>query len=162
MRNTITLLHTAILLLLMQGVGFAQDPQVPASYSNVFYDENQQLYLLEGEKRYYADTSESKYTLEKLLGKAEGTEKGVTLDFGDIEGSIVYGLIPYGQAPHPLPVFRFEKPLEEGKVTINIVDDFKDPYDFVNWKTNKYLTIGYRISNKTGSILFDVEVSVKG
>ena len=162
MRNTTTILLTAVLLLLLQRTGFAQDLQVPASYSNLFYDENDQLYLVHGDQRYYADTTPSKYTLEKLLGKAVGTDTGLTLDFGDIEGSIVYGLIPYGKAPHPLPVFRFEKPLEEGKVTINIVKDFKDPYDFVDWKTNKYLTIGYRISNTKGSILFDGEVSVKG
>ncbi|MEM6271758.1 MAG: metallophosphoesterase [Bacteroidota bacterium] len=162
MKASLTLLHAALLLLLLRGPAFAQEPSVPGSYSNIFYDEDQQLYLADGDQRYYADTSSPKYTLQNMLGNARGTETGVTLDFAGLEGYIVYGLIPYGQAPHPLPVFRFEKKLEAGKVSIDIANDFKDPYDFVNWKRNHYLTLGYRLTDPAGSILFDGEVSLTG
>jgi len=162
MKKSIFLLPIAPLLVLFSAVSVAQSPQVPAAYTNIFYDEDGRLYLQEKKKRHYAETSPATYTLESMLGNAEGTKKGVTLDFGELEGEIIYGLIPYGQAPHPLPVFRFNKTLKKGKVDINIADDFKDPYDFVNWKRNQYLTIGYRLLDKNGATLFDGEVSLKG
>ncbi len=135
---------------------------VPASYSNIAYDEQGRLYMANGEERYYEDTTAGKYSIEQLLGSPIATEKGVQLDFGDLKGTITYGLIPYGQAPHPLPVFRFKKELEKGKVEIDILEDFQYPYDFVNWQENKFMTIGYRVASKKGTVLFDGEVTVKG
>lgn len=162
MKKTTIILSTGFLLFLFQSTGLAQNLKVPSSYSNIAYDEEKGVYLEMGEQRYYADSSPSKYTLEKMLGKALGTENGVMLDFGDVEGNITYGLIPYGKAPHPLPVYRFQKALDCGKVVINIAEDFKTKYDFVDWKKNKYLTIGYRLTGTSGSILFDGEVALTG
>jgi hypothetical protein len=152
---------TTLLLLLLLAFQTAK-AQVPASYANLHYDEQGRLYYQEGEARYYADTVPPAYTLTQCLGMAKGTDSGVSLDFGGFEGSITYGLIPYGQAPHPLPVFRFNKRLEEGKVTINIATDFRDPYDFTGWKESGLATIGYRLINQQGAIIFDGEISVVG
>jgi len=148
--------------MLFQSVVYAQENKVPSSYSNINFDENNRLYLTQNGQQFYAQSIDAKYSIEKLLGNPTGTNQGIQLDFGKLEGSITYGLIPYGQVPHPLPVFRFSKKLNNGKVNINIKDDFKYPYDFVNWKENKFLTIGYRIISNKGVILFDGEVSVKG
>nr|WP_299342667.1 hypothetical protein [Allomuricauda sp.] len=140
---------------------FAQTVEIPKSYSNMLEDENG-LYLKDGDQRYYAVKSKPLYTLEQLFGNPEGTEEGVKLDFGDFKGDITYGLIPYGKAPHPLPVFRFVKTLESGKVDINIGRDFRYPYDFVDWQKNKILSIGYRLTDETGMVVYDGEVSLKG
>lgn len=109
----------------------AQNIDIPSSYSNILADENG-IYLKEDDKRHYAVKSEPQYNLKQLFGKPEGTSEGVKLDFGDFQGTITYGLIPYGKAPHPLPVFRFVKTLESGIVDINIKRDFRYPYDFVD------------------------------
>lgn len=156
MKPTTTLLFLALLALQTAAA------QVPSSYANLHFDEQGRLYYQDGEARHYADTAPPDYTLSQCLGRAVGTENGVSLDFGGFEGSITYGLIPYGQAPHPLPVFRFTKKLEEGKAEINIASDFKDPYDFTGWKESGQATIGYRLINKQGAIIFDGEVSVTG
>lgn len=139
----------------------SQQVEIPKSYSNIYSDEKG-IYFQDNGARYYADKSEPNYTLKQLFGNPKGTAEGVLLDFGNFKGQITYGLIPYGKAPHPLPVFRFVKTLESGQVNINIKRDFRYPYDFVDWQKNQKLTIGYRLSDETGMVVYDGEVSLKG
>ena len=162
MKKINSFLSIVLFSILINTIVFSQETQVPESYSNIAFDKNNNLYLTQNGKRLYADTNKAKYTIQKLIGNPIGTKEGVELDFGNLKGSITYGLIPYNQVPHPLPVFRFSKELNKGKASINIADDFKYPYDFVNWKENKHLTIGYRVISEKGMILFDGEVSLKG
>ena len=140
---------------------FSQNIEIPESYSNIQMDEKG-LFLQDGDERYYASPSEADYTLEQLFGNPKGTDEGVLMDFGDFKGVITYGLIPYGKAPHPLPVFRFVKTLELGKVDINIKRDFRYPYDFVDWQKNQKLSIGYRLTDESGTVIYDGEVSLQG
>ncbi|WP_435624452.1 DUF7800 domain-containing protein [Flagellimonas sp.] len=140
---------------------FSQNIEVPESYSNIQIDEKG-LFLQDGDERYYASPSKADYTLEQLFGNPQGTDEGVLMDFGDFKGVITYGLIPYGKAPHPLPVFRFVKTLESGKVDINIKRDFRYPYDFVDWQKNQKLSIGYRLADESGMVVYDGEVSLQG
>ena len=109
---------TAISTLLFSACA-AQVNRIPASYSNIGQDQVG-LYLSKDGKKYYADSAKAQYSAPQLLGKPTGTADGIQLDFGNLMGSITYGMIPYGQAPHPLPVFRFTNTLIEGKVDINI------------------------------------------
>ncbi len=151
---------TAISTLLFSACA-AQVNRIPASYSNIGQDQVG-LYLSKDGKKYYADSAKAQYSVPQLLGKPTGTADGIQLDFGNLMGSITYGMIPYGQAPHPLPVFRFTKTLKEGKVDINIKENFKYPYDFVGWSEKGQFTIGYRLMDETGQVLFDGEVSGSG
>ncbi len=151
---------TVISALLFSGCA-AQVNRIPASYSNIGHDKVG-LYFSKDGTKYYADTSEATYTIQQLLGQPKGTPDGIQLDFGNLKGSITYGMIPYGQAPHPLPVFRFTKKLDMGKVDINIKENFRYPYDFVGWSEKGQFTIGYRVMDETGQLLFDGEVSGSG
>ena len=150
-------------LLFIMSMSTAQDQylDIPNSYSNIYADEKG-LYLADGNKRYYASKEVVGYSLKQLFGNPKGTKEGVILDFGKFEGTITYGLIPYGKAPHPLPVFRFVKTLEGGKVMIDIKKDFRYPYDFVDWQKRELLHIGYRLIDKNGMIVYDGEVSLTG
>ncbi|AWX44961.1 hypothetical protein HME9304_01967 [Flagellimonas maritima] len=150
-----------ILSVLAVNVIMAQEIAIPKSYSNIQKDE-EGFFLRDGDQRHYAIESNARYSLKQLFGNPKGTEEGVKMDFGDFKGTITYGLIPYGKAPHPLPVFRFVKSLESGKVDINIKGDFRYPYDFVDWQKNQILSIGYRLTDETGMIVYDGEVSLKG
>jgi len=137
------------------------DP-IPAVYSKISFDEEGRLALKAGGNTFYAGTSPALYSLEQVYGNPTGTETGLIFDFGELTGTLSYGLIPYGKAPHPLPVFRFTKPIVEGKAEINIPYDFRYPYDFVGWKESGYLTIGYRLQTEDGMIIYDGEVSLSG
>ena len=139
----------------------AQQLYIPKSHSNIQQDDKG-LYLKDGDQKYYASPSKANYSLTQLFGNPKGNSDGFSMDFGDFNGTITYGLIPYGKAPHPLPVFRFVKTLESGKVDINIKRDFRYPYDFVDWQTNELLSVGYRLTNEAGMVVYDGEVSLKG
>ncbi|WP_422858739.1 hypothetical protein ACOKFD_15445 [Flagellimonas sp. S174] len=149
------------LALVLTNMIFAQNIVVPKSHSNIKNDENG-LFLEDNGEKYYASKGKARYSLEQLFGNLKGTEEGVTMDFGNFEGTITYGLIPYGKAPHPLPVFRFVKTLESGKADINIKRDFRYPYDFVDWQENQILSIGYRLADEKGMVVYDGEVSLTG
>lgn len=153
---------SVILLLLAQLFVKAQQQIIPGSYTNIKYDESKRLYFDKEGQKFYADTTGPKYTIKQLLGNPKGTETGLEFDFGHLEGTFTYGLIPYGKAPHPLPVFRLTSPIKNGKVTANIKRDFRYPYDFVGWEENKGFTLGYRLTDEKGMILFDGEVAVEG
>ena len=139
-----------------------QNHPIPAVYSRLSFDEEGHLNLKMGEKTYYAATSPPQYTLKQLYGKPVGTENGLVFDFGELKGTLTYGLIPYGKAAHPLPVYRFTKSIVDGKAEIDIPYDFRYPYDFVEWKEKGYLSIGYRLQDEEGMIIYDGEVGLSG
>lgn len=145
-----------------KGIHAQQNNEVPAVHSNISYDENGNLMLNVQGRIYYAAPDKPQYSLQQLYGNPTGTENGLIFDFGELRGSISYGLIPYGQMEHPQPVFRFTKPIAEGKVEIDIPYDFRYPYDFVGWKETGFLTIGYRLQDEKGMIIYDGEVSLSG
>ena len=151
-------------LLMLLGIHsiLAQEIRIPASYNNIHYDSQGRLYFKQDEKKFYADTTGPQYTISQLLGNPSGTDKGLKLDFGNFKGSITYGLIPYGRVPHPLPIFRFTKMIEEGKVEIDIKENFSPLYDLVNWRETGRFTLGYRLIDEKGMMVFDGEVSVTG
>jgi len=154
-----------LILALFTGIiaGYAQLNQgIPAVHSNISYDEEGRLVLRAQNNTYYAFTSPPLYTLQQLSGNPAGTENGLIFDFGELNGTLTYGLIPYGKVAHPLPVFRFTGPIADGKAEINIPYDFRYPYDFVGWKESGYLTIGYRLQDEEGMIIYDGEVSLSG
>ena len=141
---------------------FAQQPKIPDSYSNLSYNADGQLFFEHDGEKYFASTPGETFSIDQFIGNPKGTDSGIALDFGDFSGTITYGLIPYGKAPHPLPVFRKTAKIENGKVAINIKDDFKYPYDFVDWKENGYLNMGYRLADEGGELVFDGVFALKG
>lgn len=140
----------------------AQEKQLPSSYTNIKYDSAGRLFFTKDGNQFYADTAVFKYSVQQLLGAAKGTADGVELDFKNFKGTATYGIIPYGLSPHPLPVYRFTKPVQNGKLTINIKTDFRDPYDMVGWQKSGQLSFGYRLADEKGMIVFDGIVSIKG
>ena len=155
-------LLSVVLVLFVWNSTIAQTNTVPDSYTNIRYDESNRLYYENEGQKFYADTAGSRYTIKQLLGNPQGTEDGLAFDFANLKGTFTYGLIPYGKAPHPLPVFRLTSPLVNGKVTANVKRDFRYPFDFVGWEENKGFTLGYRLTDEKGMIVFDGEVAVEG
>ncbi len=151
-----------LLLLFLTSLLNAQSARIPASYSNLQYDANERLYYSKDGKKYYAYKSDDRYTIEQLLGSPVGTNSGLLMDFKGFKGTITYGLIAYDLATHPLPVYRFNTEILGGKASINITRNFSYPFDFVNWKEKKQLTLGYRLIDEAGLIVFDGSVSVTG
>jgi hypothetical protein len=149
-----------LLALLFQAAG-AQQPALPAVHSNIHYDVNGRLYYQVDGKSYYAAAVEPRYTLEQCFGKPVGVKNGIAFDFGDFEGRLTYGMIPYGDMPHPLPIFRPTDTLTGGKVVANIAGKFKGKYDFSEWQDKGQGVLGYRLTDASGLIVFDGEVAFR-
>ncbi len=59
-----------------------KNPQIPAAYSKLSYDEDGSLSLKVGTNTYYSYTSPPQYSLEQVYGNPVGTENGLIFDFG--------------------------------------------------------------------------------
>ncbi len=134
---------------------------VPAIYSNIHQDEEGKLYLEKEGQKIYETISKPDYTLSNMKGNPKGTVKGIAFDFEipDFSGTLYFGFIPYQDSKHPLPVyFHTPSTISKGKTNLNI-KQLAGKYDMINWEKNRKGTLGYRVVNVGGTILYDGIVS---
>ena len=130
---------------------------VPSVYTNIFEDEEGKLYLEKDGEKIYETISKSDYTLSKMKGNPRGTEKGIAFDFGipDFSGTLYFGFIPYKDVKFPLPVyFHTPSTISKGKTNLNI-KQLAGRYDMIDWQKNGKGTLGYRVVNVRGDMLYD-------
>jgi hypothetical protein len=135
---------------------------IPKSYKNLFYDEQNRLYFKKPSGEVvYTDTTAATFTLNRLMGKPQATANGIAFDFGipDFKGTLYFGFIPYGDSKHPQPVyFRSPAKIENGKAEINITQ-MKGTYDMVGWEKGGKGTLGYRVVNDKGAMIYDGKIA---
>jgi len=138
--------------------------EVPAVYSNIKYDSDGKLYVDLDSLKVYSVNKPARYTLENMIGDLRGTETGITIDFGkpDFNGKLYYGLIHYRDSKHPLPVYRSVALIDSGKSNLNIKVRLSGIYDMTGWKKSGKGTIGYRVINDKGDLIYDGIISFKG
>ncbi|MEA2042843.1 MAG: metallophosphoesterase [Bacteroidota bacterium] len=154
--------NTIFGLILFIFVGYASYSQVPAVYSNIKYDESGSLYYEKNNEKYYSGEEQSKYSLDKFRGAISGNSRGIVLDFGlsDFEGILYYGLINYKDSKYPSPVFyKRTSDIKKGKTAIDIKKRLSGIYDMSNWESNGYGTLGFRVTDKKGQMIYDGIVS---
>ena len=141
----------------------AQD-SIPDVFSNVYYDKSCKLYHKYKKDKYYAQEENTKLTLANLQGNPTAFENGIHFNFKDekLTGTLYYGLISFNESKYPSPVWygRTSK-IKEGKSNINIQKRLSGKYDMTNWKKNGQGTLGYRIANKKGKLLFEGVIGFK-
>lgn len=135
---------------------------VPKVYSNI-KTENGQVYLEYQGQKVFAQEQAPKYTLELLIGSPVGTDNGLEFSFDlGLNGKLYYGFIPYGDTDYPHPVyFRAPVNIKEGKASVPI-KSMAGTYDMVGWERQEKGTLGYRVTDHTGQMLYDGIVSFKG
>jgi len=139
----------------------AKESIVPAIYTNIYEAEDGKLYLEKDGQKIYETISNRDYTLTNMKGNPKGTEKGIVFDFDipDFSGTLYFGFIPYEDSKHPLPVyFHTPSTISNGKTNLNI-KQLAGKYDMINWEKNGKGTLGYRVVNTKGTILYDGIVS---
>ncbi len=139
--------------------------QIPASYSAIKLIDGQ-IWLIDAQRRpVKLHSSAPRYTLEQLQGNPAGTDKGIAFDFRipDLQGSLYYGFINFTDARHPLPVyFKRVAKIENGKTQINIKDKMSGKYDMIGWEKSARGTLGFRVVDQRGNMLYDGRVSFTG
>lgn len=137
---------------------------IPKSLSNIYSDENHRLYaVIEGDT--FRETPiEPYFTLAQARGQITGTETGLRFEFGKkFDGTLYYGFIPYDDYRHPQPVF-FKRPIpiENGVAELPILDNLEGKYDMIGWSETGRGTIGYRVVDHDGTIVYDGKVAFEG
>lgn len=138
--------------------------KIPAVYSNILVNEYGRFYIRKDSLRIYCCFTEPRYTLTQVMGAPRGTDSGIAFDFGDerFSGTLYAGLIPYGDSKYPMPVYRKTLDIEAGRASVDLLDEFSGIYDMVGWKSSGRGTLGYRVVNKEGEILYDGKVTFSG
>ena len=130
---------------------------VPSVFTNIHQEDDGRLYLVKDSLKIYESISTSPYTLNNLRGNPKGTSRGIFFDFGipDFNGTLNFGFIPFEDSKHPLPVY-FHSPstISRGKTNLNI-KQLAGKFDMIGWEKNRKGTLGYRVSNNQGLILYD-------
>ncbi|MCF6296445.1 MAG: metallophosphoesterase [Flavobacteriaceae bacterium] len=159
-----SIFFSLILLLLFSCKSTSQITEksiIPEVYTNIHEDEEGKFYIEKNEKKIYETISKPNYTLSNMKGSPKGTAKGIAFDFGisDFSGTLYFGFIPFKDSKHALPVY-FKNPstISKGKTNLNI-KQLAGKYDMINWEINKKGTLGYRVVNNKGIILYDGIVS---
>ena len=156
-----------IILLCSAYNGNSQDKKpipIPAVYSNIHQAEDGRLYVERNGEKFYENLASPQYTLSQIKGNPKGDTRGISFDFEDpdLNGRLYYGFIPYGDSKHPLPVyFRSAATITNGKTAIDITR-MRGKYDMIGWERSGKGTIGYRVINGTGTIIYDGKVGFSG
>ena len=161
MRSLLTLIFLA---LIVSTSCLSQKVKVPAVHTNIKSGSNG-LILTNGDSKITSADYPAPLRLEDVRGKISGTKTGLYFNFNDdnLAGKLVFGLIPQGDSKHPHPVYRSSTvKILGGKVAINIQRQLSGRYDMVGWADTGRGTIGYRVINASGEILYDGQVSFKG
>lgn len=136
---------------------------LPAVHNNLSIKDGK--VVVEANGKEYPDLGEETIlTLKNMQGNPRGTKKGIAFDFGlpGLTGKLYYGFIPYGDSKHPHPVyFRAPASVEGGKAEVNLLY-MRGRYDMIGWEKNGYGTLGFRLVNSEGLILYDGKVSFSG
>jgi len=156
-----------ILIVMLTGFiiyGCHAQKKIPKVYSNMGI-EGKKVYVERNNARVYNVDLPAYHTLTQMLGNPEGTQQGIAFDFQDtlLSGTLYYGLIHYNDSRHPLPVyFRSTAQIEGGKANLPIIGNLSGRYDMTGWEKSGEGTIGYRVMDEYGSMIYDGRVAFKG
>jgi len=152
-----------IITLLFAAQAVIAQGYIPRIHTNIYTDKGK-LYIKDSTTKYYLQQASTKYTLGQVMGNPKGDSRGIAFYFGkDFKGWLYYGFIPYGDSKHPMPVyFKKAANIVNGAALINITDNLSGKYDMVGWQKIGKGTLGYRVVNDEGDILYDGKVSFTG
>jgi len=139
--------------------------EIPSVYSGMGYTQDGQLYAVARGDTFFATDYILDYHLEEMKGDPNGTENGIAFDFKNPEfnGLLYYGFIHHDDSRHPLPVF-FNRTarIREGMAQIDILHNMSGKYDMIGWEDSGMGTMGYRVINQYGGMIYDGIISFSG
>ena len=151
-------------VLLITSSCYSQKVKVPSVHSNIKSTTSGLVVEADG-KQIASVEYKDPLTLTDVRGKITGTGSGLFFDFNneELNGKLVFGLIPHGDSKYPHPVYRSSSAkILGGKVAISIKNSLSGRYDMVGWAESGKGTIGYRVIDGSGQILYDGQISFKG
>lgn len=156
--------HTSIFLLLLSTTACAQKISIPAVYNHIVVNDQGQLAVVKDGVTMAEEVVVPELTYTQARGNHLIKEGSIFFDFLSpaLAGSLTYGLIHYNDSKHPMPVYRRTVNVQEGKTSVKIKESFGERYDMVGWQKSGRGTIGYRLTNNKGRILYEGFITFKG
>ncbi len=138
--------------------------QIPKIHSNIHFDKHGKMYIKTDSTLIYESQRDSSLSLNRFRDGISGTENGLGFNFGkDFNGTLHYGFIDFNDSKHPMPVFFYKTSLiSNGISQINIKKNLSKSFDMIGWQKSGRGTIGYRIANSKGLIVYEGMISFKG
>jgi len=179
-KQSLALLASSILLPSLAASADTPGPNVsiPSVYPIVYEDGNYHYKNLLNQETYPLEPASERYAPASLIGDPTGSKTGIQFEFADIassfsveNGRLYMGLIPFGDGIYPQPVLdNAYAPIGTSAKGRNPVADFSllkftnDPsnpsnnFDLTRWEEAGNGTVGYRVVNGDGVILYDGKV----
>ncbi len=142
----------------------AQKIVVPAGHANL-KAKGKNVFLEVDGNRIPEVKTDPYFTTKQAQGDPKGTKDGLYFDFDapSLNGTLYYGLIPYGDSKHPQPVFfKSTSQILGGRTTILIGQYLRGRYDMVGWEESGVGVIGYRVVDEKGMPLYEGRVRFRG
>ncbi len=155
--NLMKKIFVLLLLSIHTLIVVAQD-SIPDVFTNIYYDKDCKLYHQFKHKKYYVADNFTPLTLSNLQGNPQATPNGIHFNFNNpnMSGTLYYGLINYKDSKYPTPVwFGRTVHIANGEAQVNILKRLSGRYDMSDWQNAGKGTLGYRVSNAKGNILYD-------
>ena len=148
------LIFSNILLLISLSHSYAFD--TPAIYPNIAENNGKLVYKA-------IPLKAVKTKSIHLIGNPTGTYNGIAFNFGKLKGKLYYGFIKPKDGRYPQPVFfKHFSSIKKGQASINILNNLANQYDMIDWQKTGRGTLGYRVVNKNGTILYDGKIAFTG
>ncbi len=146
-----------IALMIMISQFVSAQVKIPAVYSNMSINKNNELVLQVDTLSVVVKTIDPVYAIEDFDHAWEAGDKGLVFNSAkkSLTGTMYFGLIPYADSKHPIPVYRKSVKIRNGKSAIDIGDILKGRYDMVGWEKSGKGVLGYRVLNIRGTIIYD-------
>jgi len=135
----------------------------PLIHHNLGTDSIGPNFMVRGTKFYQAVLAKG-FGMPNIMGNPIGNQEGISFDFKDslFNGHINYGFIPFGDSKHPQPVYyRSPAEIKEGRANISI-KALGGRYDMIGWEEKGKGTIGYRVVNDKGDMIYNGIIGFKG
>ncbi len=141
-----------------------QSGLIPKVYSNIVEKNGSLYYQTASGDLAPLKTGNTFYTLENITVTPKGTNTGISFDFNNekFSGTVYYGLYatPANRFSYPV-LFKKTAKIEKGKADIDLTK-MKGKYDIAGFEETGKLTLGYRIANGRGKIIYDGKINIKG
>lgn len=137
--------------------------EAPSVHPNLV-KEGDTVFFVEGYRKLPLEQSSPQWTLQQLMGRPIGTDKGILFDFGSVNGKLYYGFLNPRDGLYPQPIFYKDfLPIVGGQTHVQICCGvLTDKYDIIQWEKHGKGTFAYRVVNEQGRILYDGKLAFFG
>ncbi len=139
--------------------------EIPRVHTNISMENDTLIFIDSAGNRLPLYEKKGPYTLDQLRINPEGSDSGITFQFGNTElnGRLLFGLLePPERIRLSYPVFGASAKIINGLARVNILNELSGIYDFTGWEQTGEVRLGYRIINDKGVMLYDGKLILSG